>query len=393
MPDSSNSEQANDKSFLPKEALPQMIDALHDEGFKVIAPVRHMDVIALRPIERAAQMAVGLIDEQDGGKYRLADGDPTMYFEAVVGATSPKNYFFPSRHQLFAFHTKGEQFVLDEGPPQPPKLAFIGVRACDLAAIGVQDRVFGIADHQVTMRCESETYYQQTREQSFLVAVDCTRPGGTCFCASWGTGPAANELYDVAMTELRGGFVVRAASEAGQRLLERLPLREPSLAELELAALKLQLAAQQMGRHLDTDGVKEDLDRTIEHPHWDEVAQRCLSCGNCAMVCPTCFCSVVIDQTEPGSERISRVRELEPCYTHRFTYQSAGGPSRNTIRGRYRHWLRHKVCTWWDQFDCSGCVGCGRCITWCPVGIDLTEEIPALRETHARAARQRGRPG
>jgi ferredoxin len=185
------------------------------------------------------------------------------------------------------------------------------------------------------------------------------------------------------MTELRAGFVVEAGSERGTDLLERLALREATATELELAELKVQRTREQMKRQLDTSGIKELLDNNLEHPEWSEVAGRCLSCGNCTMVCPTCFCCTVEDSTHLDDDLITRTRHWESCYTHQFSYVTAG-PERNTIRGRYRHWLRHKLGTWWDQFGTSGCVGCGRCITWCPVGIDLVEEIAALRKrSHA----------
>ena len=156
--------------------------------------------------------------------------------------------------------------------------------------------------------------------------------------------------------------------------------RDPSGAELELAELKMMRAREHMGRSLKTDDLQQMLGQNMEHPLWDDVAERCLSCGNCTMVCPTCFCSTITDATDLTGGRIERNREWESCFTHQFSYTVAG-PGRDTIRSRYRHWLRHKLCTWWDQFGTSGCVGCGRCITWCPVGIDLTEFVEQIRET------------
>lgn len=365
--------------FLPKSELNSLVQGLREEGFTVVAPVIVEGVVMLRPITDASQMARGVRDQQDGGQYRLEDGDPDLYFEHVVGPDSPKRFFFPPQQRLFSIHIEGERFVMDEGQPQPPKLAFIGVRGCELAAIRVQDRVFGIQQQQQTFRCESEVYYHQTRQQSFIVAVNCTRPAGTCFCVSWGTGPEAKDDYDLAMTELGAGFVIRAGSEKGRRLLEALPVIDVSAEELELEQLKLRDAAEHMGRKLDTGRVKELLDRSIEHPRWDEVAQRCLSCGNCTMVCPTCFCSTVVDSDDLATGQVTRTRQWESCFTHEFSYTTQG-PERRSTRAQYRHWLRHKLCTWWDQFDTSGCTGCGRCITWCPVGIDLTEEVAAIRE-------------
>jgi ferredoxin len=193
-----------------------------------------------------------------------------------------------------------------------------------------------------------------------------------------GTGPAAEDGFDLAMTEIRAGFIVHVGSQRGGALLDQLHVREASTTELELADIKLQRARDHMGRELNTEGVKQLLFNTIEHPHWDDIAKRCLGCGNCTMVCPTCFCSTVTDGTDVSGAHIERTRQWESCFAHQFSYTTAGAV-RATIRGRYRHWLRHKLGTWWDQFGTSGCVGCGRCITWCPVGIDLTREIEALR--------------
>jgi sulfhydrogenase subunit beta (sulfur reductase) len=365
--------------FLPRAALNDLIRTLAGEGYTVLGPVVRHNAISLQPIASANELPKGVNDEQDGGHYRLIPGDPELSFEYVVGADSPKSYFFPAKLPLFAFHVDDGRFVLDEGHPSVPRYAMLGVRPCDLAAILVQDRVFGLDDPRM-FRCESETWYREARELALLIVVNCTSPSGTCFCASWGTGPEARHGFDLALTELRGGFVVTVGSERGQELIGRLEVRPPSAAELELAELKLQRARERMGRHLETEGIKELLDKNLEHPEWNDVARRCLSCGNCTMACPTCFCCTVTDWTYLDRARVTRVRYWESCYTHQFTHMTVG-PERNTIRGRYRHWLRHKMGTWWEQFGTTGCIGCGRCITWCPVGIDVTEEIARIRRS------------
>jgi sulfhydrogenase subunit beta (sulfur reductase) len=370
--------QMGSQLFLPRSALDELIGLLREEGYTVLGPKVVEGAISLQPIQSVDDIPQGIQDEQDGGKYRLMEGDPELFFQYVVGPHGPKRHFFPAQLRLFQFHIEKERFDLDAGPPQVPKLVFLGIRPCELAAIKVQDRVFGLDDPAV-FRCESEPWYMQSRQESLLIAVNCTRPGGTCFCSSWGTGPEATEGFDLALTELREGFVLAVGSKRGLAIAEKLPVRAPSGAELELAALKLERAREHMGRQLDTQGLKEFLDQSIEYPEWDDVAHRCLSCGNCTMVCPTCFCCTVNDATDLSGEKVTRTRQWESCFSHQFTYTIAG-PERNTIRGRYRHWMRHKLSTWWDQFNTSGCVGCGRCITWCPVGIDITEEAKRLRE-------------
>lgn len=365
--------------YLERSALDDLVRILRSQGYCVLGPRVTDGAISLAAIDSAAQLPTGLSDEQAAGSYKIVEGEPDLTFQYAVGPDGPKRYLFPPLLRLFQFHVEANNFVLDTGPPQVPKLAMLGVRACDLAAIEIQDTVFGANDPRM-FRCESEPWYTQIRQETLIIAVNCTRPGGTCFCAAWGSGPEATRGFDLAMTELRDGFLVQAGTKRGLGLVEQLPVRQPSPAEVELAEVKLERARDRMGRQLDTAGLKELLDEAIEYPEWDDVAQRCLSCGNCTMVCPTCFCSTVMDTSDlHDPPEVTRTRQWESCFTHQFTY-TVSGPERNTIRGRYRHWVRHKLGTWWEQFGSSGCVGCGRCISWCPVGIDITEEIKRLRK-------------
>ncbi|MGE5611233.1 MAG: 4Fe-4S dicluster domain-containing protein [Bacillota bacterium] len=365
------------KLFLDKADFCKLVASLAQAGYTVVGPRLADGVIQFSPIQSADEIARGVRDEQRGGFYRLHEADPEFYFQYTLGPEGPKRYLFPPVHRLFTLHVQGERFEMGEGLPPPPKLVLLGIRPCELAAIHVQDRVFGAAQPR-PFRCESDEYYNKAREQALLIVVNCISPGDTCFCVSMGTGPEACEGFDLALTELRGGFVMQIGSKRGAELAAMVPTREPASTEIELATLRLEQARQRLGRHMDASGLVELLKDRLKDPRWDAVAQRCLGCGNCTMVCPTCFCSTVVDSNDLAGNQVTRTRQWESCFTHEFSYTTAG-PVRSTIRGRYRHWLRHKLCTWWEQFGCSGCVGCGRCITWCPVGIDLTEEIAALR--------------
>ena len=137
-------------------------------------------------------------------------------------------------------------------------------------------------------------------------------------------------------------------------------------------------ARREMGRAMDTTNIKQLLYDNPEHPQWDKVAGRCLSCANCTMACPTCFCSTVEDVSDLTGKHAERWRKWDSCFSLEFSYIH-GGHVRQSTKGRYRQWMTHKLASWQDQFGTSGCVGCGRCITWCPVGIDITEEVKAIR--------------
>ena len=387
-------ESIRDVWFLNKQGLDTLIQVLCDRGYTVMAPRVRDGVIAFGPVTSIDQVANGVRDELGPGRYRLIDDPLSRHFNYVVGQDSPKRFFFPPKLDLVSLHIEGKRFKLESTAPKPPKLALLGVRPCDLAAIQVQDRVFGFSDDTSALRCETDTYYHQARKQSLLIAANCTQPGGTCFCASMGTGPRAKSGYDLSLTELGGGFLLRAGSSEGRGLVDQLPTREPSPSEIELGQLKIDQASERMGRTMNHDGLKELLFERIEHHSWDEVAKRCLACSNCTMVCPTCFCSTVSDTNDLASGSFGRTRRWESCFTHQFSH-TTGGPVRSSVRARYRHWMRHKLGTWWDQFGSSGCVGCGRCITWCPVGIDITEQVERLRSdklvVHTEDARRRGK--
>jgi sulfhydrogenase subunit beta (sulfur reductase) len=217
-----------------------------------------------------------------------------------------------------------------------------------------------------------------------------------CFCTSMNSGPRAGEGFDLAITELLDTgtprYVIEAGSPAGRAVLETLPATPATEHDVSAAQAVTDEAIAHMGRQMDTRGLPELLQRNLEHPRWDDVAARCLSCGNCTMACPTCFCSDDVEAQAADGDSSSRVREWASCFSHDFSYIH-GGSVRQPVRSRYRQWMTHKLGTWWEQFGTSGCVGCGRCIAWCPVGIDITEEAAAIRAADAAGGAELLPPG
>jgi sulfhydrogenase subunit beta (sulfur reductase) len=370
-------------SVIGRDALDQLLAALRDRNYTTIGPMVRDGTIVYAEIQRSDELPIGWTDEQAPGSYRLKRRDDDAVFGFAVGPGSAKKYLLPPALRLWkaARDGSGKISIAEQGQPTQ-KLALIGVRACDLSAIAIQDTVMIGGAHP-------DSHYARQRKDLLIVAVNCIKAGATCFCASMGTGPRAKSNYDLALTELlesgAHSFLVEIGSEAGAEVMRAVAHREATEADLAAARQVSERVASQMGRRLDTNGIKELLYANAEHPRWDDVANRCLACTNCTMVCPTCFCTTVEDRADLDGSSAERIRMWDSCYTMDFSHLP-GGSVRSSIKSRYRQWMTHKLASWIDQFGSSGCVGCGRCITWCPVGIDLTEETAAMRATDVRAA-------
>jgi len=387
-----------DTRILTTDGLQALVDALLARGFDVVGPVVRDGAIAFGPVRAVTELPAGWGDEQEPGRYRLHHRDDPLLFGYAAGAQSSKPLFFPAQEVLWRVRrdedgrADGVQPTPEAAPAAETPVAVLGVRSCDLAAIGIQDTV-------LLRRTYGDAAYALRREGTFVVAVTCSHPADTCFCVSMGTGPRPGAgpgpaaAYDLAMTEvldeLGHRFVVEVGSERGADLLAELETGGavvPDAAPADLAAADQVAAAAtaRMGRRLETDGLKDLIYAAAESPVWDEVASRCLACGNCTQVCPTCFCTDVRDVTDLTGGLVERERVWDSCFNAEYSYIH-GGSVRASTRARYRQWLTHKLASWEDQFGMSGCVGCGRCITWCPAAIDLTAEVAALRDEGGRA--------
>ena len=360
-----------DQRLLSVEGLDRLIQHLVGEGYTVVGPTIRQEAIVYDEIASAADLPVGWTDEQGPASYRLRRRDDQARFGYVVGPHSWKRFLFPPEATLLRSRQSeaGWQFETVDEPV--PRYALLGVRACELAALAVQDRVFDQGDYR-------DPIYAARRAAALVIAVNCTQAAATCFCTSMRTGPRATAGFDLALTELDDGYLVEVGTPAGAAVLAAVPSREATPDAQQTAAAARQQAIDQIERTLDTTDIRDLLLSNLNHPRWDDVAQRCLSCTNCTMVCPTCFCSSVEEVSDLAGREVERRRHWDSCFNPDFSYMN-GGVVRDSIRPRYRQWLTHKLASWYDQFGTSGCVGCGRCITWCPVGIDLTEEVAAIR--------------
>jgi sulfhydrogenase subunit beta (sulfur reductase) len=365
-----------DEVILELEGLQQLLVVLKNKRYTTLGPTISSNVIIYDELKSLSDLPIGWNDVQEPGKYRLQKGLDGSLFAYAVGPYSWKNFLHPSVVRLWKAKREGSGFRSVSSKEEIPKYAFIGVRPCELCAMAVHDKVFNTDRH-------SDPLYNSRRKKSFLVAVNCTRPGGTCFCASVKTGPKAESGFDIALTEIIDGgnhyFLAEIGSRMGAKILQGVPQRKAEEKEKTAAKNLIEKAATQMGRSLKTSNLRTIFNELFEDPSWEEVAKRCLTCGNCTMVCPTCFCWNVEDVSALDGTYAERWRRWDSCFSRDFSYIH-GGSIRFSEHARYRQWITHKLVTWVDQFETLGCVGCGRCITWCPVGIDLTEEVKSIIE-------------
>ncbi|MEJ2721543.1 MAG: 4Fe-4S dicluster domain-containing protein [bacterium] len=361
---------------MERASLDVLFRTIAAQGYTIVGPTVRDRTIVIDELSTPADLPAGWGDRQDGGMYRLEKRGDDALFGYSVGPESFKKFLFPPRSILWRGTRSGSDFEVSEREPDTARFAFVGVRPCDLHAIGIQDHVLLRGKY-------ADLLYRSRRRNALIIVANCAEPGGTCFCVSMGTGPRAGRGFDLALTEIiengRHYFTVETGSEHGEKVIAGVPHKDASKAEASASEAVTARAAGRMGRTLETSGIKELFYRSYEHPRWNQVEQRCLTCANCTMICPTCFCSTIEDTADLFDEHIERRRRWDSCFTTDFSY-IVGGSIRLSTRSRYRQWITHKLATWIDQFGTSGCVGCGRCITWCPVGIDITEESRALRE-------------
>lgn len=357
--------------YLPRNQLQDLIGALTAAGYRCIGPQQQDGAIVYRDLNDISQLPQGVFEQQAPGSYRLSQTKSPRQFAWATGPQALKPLLFAAREPLW-HATRDTQGALQFNAAQAihKPLAMIGVRACDIAALRLQDAHF-------LERGEPDAHYAARRKDLFLVAVNCTHPAATCFCVSTGDGPNAQTDCDLVLDELDEGFLLRSLSERGAVIADGLRLSDVTPAHSAQAEAQFKAACAAQTRSLPSHDLRPLLNARLEHARWKAVAERCLSCGNCTSVCPTCFCYSEQDQPKLDASGSTHAREWDSCFTQGHSYIH-GITIRADTKLRYRQWLTHKLAAWHDQYGRSGCVGCGRCISWCPAGIDLTEEVAEL---------------
>jgi sulfhydrogenase subunit beta (sulfur reductase) len=344
------------------------------KGYHQIGPVLRDGALMLEELKEFSEIATNIGEEISKAHYRIKKLENGSFFQNTLGPQSFKRFLYPPKRQLWSA-TKGEgSFKISPHKQPPPKMVFWGIRSCDLHAIHILDRIF-LRDNY------TNDWYRQARENLITVAINCTHPNSTCFCTSSGTGPSPEEGFDYLLTEVfendQHYFVTQTGNQDAENVLGGLGLPHAKKPSLELADALIDQAKKSMSIRFDPAETAKAIRENPEHRHWEEVAKKCMSCANCTLVCPTCFCSTTEDITDLTGNHTERWLRWDSCFAGDYSYIH-GGNTRPSIKSRYRQWMSHKLSNWYEQFGSSGCVGCGRCIAWCPVGIDLIEEAQQL---------------
>ncbi len=374
-----------DIRILTPTDLGTLISELRMRGFRVVGPTRRGDAIVTGQIRSVYDLPRGIGDTQEPAEYRLTERDDDAYFGFAAPAQSSKPVFFPAEEVVWRGqrdHERGGHFSVERDTVDAAPVALLGVRSCDLRAVQIHDQV-------LSSRHYKDAHYTARRDGTMVIAVTCGQPAATCFCASMGTGPrpasfdpqTTEPSYDLLLTEVldkdNHHFVAEVGTDAGRELADAIGAAEGTTKDKARAIQITDAAATFQTRKIDRRNIHAVLKASAESSRWEDVASRCLACTNCTMVCPTCFCTTVSDVSDLAGESAERHRVWDSCFSSDFSYIH-GGPTRESTKARYRQWITHKLSSWEDQFGMLGCVGCGRCIAWCPAGIDITEEAAAL---------------
>ncbi len=337
---------SSETKILKMKDIAVFLGALLDE-FRVFAPIKRDGRVFFRPFSLGDEVCLG--DEPVRG--------------------TPKEILFPQSETLLTYHHEGRSLVISDALPEDetPWLIF-GLRPCDAASILVLDRVFG--------GTPGDPYYMKRREKTFLVGLGCVRPGTACFCKAMGEGPFSMKGLDVMMTDIGQDVVLRASSEKGEFLLKKMDLPEASAVEMSRVEEVMSEAEAVMEEAMDLEALRAVLDCSIDDPLWLDMTEKCISCGICTYLCPTCHC---FDVTDEGEDRWGeRKRTWDSCQFPLFTLQASGENPRPTAKERYRQRIMHKFSFIPEEHGIVGCVGCGRCVTECPVNLDIRQILQAF---------------
>ena len=334
-----------EKKLIKKDALAGIINKL-SEQMLVYAPVKDEDNVLFKALEK--------------GMEPLVDYSNTR--------NAPKNFFFPKTETMMRYMRTERGMELSGEEEEAKEAVLFGARPCDV-------RSFVLLDYLFDQEKYRDSYYIDKREKTTIISLACIHPPySTCFCTSVGGHPMSEEGADVLLTDIGDNYLAEFITPKGEKLLEKmgdLPAADGSADEKKKALSES--AEKEIKSHIPGKEIKPWLDDNFEHPFWDTIHQSCLACGTCTYLCPTCHCFDISDEVK-GSDG-KRIRTWDSCMYWLFTKETSGHNPRTSQKQRWRQRLMHKFKYFVDNFDEIACVGCGRCVRYCPVNIDIRKIV------------------
>lgn len=285
-------------------------------------------------------------------------------------AVISKSAVFPQTETLFTFDHHAA--VKETSPKEGMDTVVFGIRPCDARSFQLLDPIFE-GDYP-------DPYYLKRRNKTALIGMACNEPFPNCFCTSINGNPFSKEGLDLLFTALNGSYHIDVITDKGRIMIDKAS-SHLTTAKAEDTTEKEQLAKAAEGkikRHINLDGIKDKLAAIFDHAIWNRFASKCIGCGICTYSCPTCYCFDMQDETSERKGR--RVRIWDSCMFPEYTLHASGHNPRPTRTQRLRNRMYHKFKFNIDNYGFPSCVGCGRCITLCPVNVDLIENLSAIKE-------------
>ncbi len=334
------------ETTIAKNKLSEFLAALCADC-TVYAPTADGDVITFRPLSSPEALALD---------YRIS-------------TVPPKELFLPQTQTVYEFDGKG----FAEDALQTEQQVLFGARPCDCRALTLLDSVFDTKEVQ-------DPFYAARRANTVTVAMACDRPLSTCFCTATGGDPFGEDGVDVLLADTGDTLLAKTATPKGKDFLARYDKFFSGSATSDWAQQAGQ-ARDKIKANVDVANAKAHLDTLFENDVWETISQKCLGCGTCSFLCPTCYCfDLVDDKTPTGVRKISR---WDCCMFSSFTLHASGHNPRAVNAARLRQKIMHKFCYYPERYGVSGCVGCGRCIRSCPVNLDIRPVLETLMATPA----------
>lgn len=343
------------KVLLGRDCVSALLEALL-QGHQVFAPVDVGGVITFRRVDACQQAALGFRNS----------------------TLPPKGLFFPQTETLFAYSLERAKLALEVPQPTPEKRVLFGVRPCDARSFSLLDRVFAEGEY-----CDN--YYLARRESHTVLALACASPKSTCFCGSVGGGPFSTTGSDLLVTDLGTAYLIEVVTDKGAVLVEGVGGLKEADDDSVRRGREAEAAAEAALRGaISTEPVQRRLEEMWDDPFWDRLHEKCIGCGTCTYLCPTCHCFDIVD--EGSEQRGCRLRQWDSCMFPLFTRQASGHNPRPTGKERWRQRLMHKFRYWTERYDEVGCVGCGRCVVSCPVNLDIRQVLTEIESLTGRVA-------